>query len=261
MQHYRHFKVIVAGENPEELMLRHDSNIKVEPYVVFEFSKAEEYKKNYLKSLRSILKHAEKESIDKAQIQYLKDEINEVETESPTDYFLDLTEGFVLDEKTGNAMSTENPDGKFTSHKVGGDFSTPFILKKENDDDVPPSETYSARKGDIDWEKIHLANQRPYEIAWDTTHGLAEPKDDEELAIYNNMKNLKAYFLNFEGREHYIASNTAFWGFAFVDESGWHDILPGDKQFEWVIGFYDRFIKPLPDDTLLTIYECVRPES
>jgi hypothetical protein len=75
------------------------------------------------------------------------------------------------------------------------------------------------------------------------------------------MKNLDAYFLNFEGREHYIASNTAFWGLAFVDANGWHELSPADKQFDWVIGFYDRFISPLPDDTLLTIYECVRPIS
>ena len=75
------------------------------------------------------------------------------------------------------------------------------------------------------------------------------------------MKNMQEYFSNFEGREHYIAANTAFWGLAFVDDSGWHELDSSVKQFDWVIGFYDKFIKPLPENTLLTIYECVRPKQ
>jgi hypothetical protein len=254
MQQNRHFKVVVAGDNAEELMLKYDSSTKVAPYVVFEFKKAEEYKQKYLESLRAILKHAEKEFPKDEQVAYLREEIKDIEEESATDYFLDLTDGMELDEKTGDALSTDNPNERYTFHKVGGSFSVPFIL---NDG----SESYSARKCDIDWSKVHLANQRPYEVAWDTTHGLATPQNDDERTIYENMKNLDAYFLNFEGREHYIASNTAFWGLAFVDANGWHELSPADKQFDWVIGFYDRFISPLPDDTLLTIYECVRPIS
>lgn len=256
MQQNRHFKVIVAGENPEELMLRYDSQTKVAPYVVFEFKKAGEYKENYLKSLRAILKHAEKEFPNDEQVEYLREEIKDIESESAEDYFLDLTEGLTLDEKTGDALSTDNPNEMFTFHKVGGSFSLPFILKGKEGEEA---ETYSARKKDIAWNEVHLANQRPYEVAWDTTHGLAEPQNEDEQKIYENMKNLNAYFLNFENREHYIASNTAFWGLAFVDEDGWHELPPDEKQFDWVINFYDRFIEPLPEDTLLTIYECVRP--
>lgn len=260
MQQNRHFKVIVAGENPEELMLKYDAQTKVAPYVVFEFKKAEEYKKKYLETLRTILTQAKDEFSNKEQIDYLEEEIGDIESESAEDYYLDLTDGMVLDEETGNAMSTDNPNEKFTFHKVGGSFSLPFILKG-GETEGAEQEVYSARKKDIDWEKVHLANQRPYEVAWDTTHGLAEPQNEDEQKIYDNMKNLKAYFLNFENREHYIASMTAFWGLAFVDKDGWHELGAGDKQFDWVIGFYDRFIKPLPEDTLLTIYECTRPES
>ena len=31
-----------------------------------------------------------------------------------------------------------------------------------------------------------------------------------------------------------------------------------DDQFVWVEKFYESFIDPLPDDTLLTIYECTK---
>ena len=228
MQQNRHFKVIVAGENPEELMLKYDSETKVAPYVVFEYKKAEEYKRKYLESLRAILKHAEKEFPNDEQVQYLREEIKDIESESAEDYFLDLTDGLTLDEETGDALSTDNPNEMFTFHKIGGSFSLPFILKDDR-------ESYSARKGDIAWNEVHLANQRPYEVAWDTTHGLAEPQNEDEKKIYENMKNLDAYFLNFDSREHYIASNTAFWGLAFVDEKGWHELPPEEKQFDWVM--------------------------
>ena len=253
----RHFRVIAAGDNAEENMLKYDSNLKVAPYVAFEYAKAEEYRKDYIKTLKNIIAYEESNpnmtADSKVRLQYLKDELKEVKEENATDYYLDLTDGLTLDEKTGDALTTENPLGMYTSHKLGGDFSLPFILKDG-------SEVYKARKGDIDWDKIHLANARAYEVAWDTTHGLAEPQDDEERNIYEHMKNMHEYFANFDGREHYIAANTAFWGLAFVDDNGWHELEASMKQFDWVIGFYDRFIKPLPDDTMLTIYECVRPK-
>ena len=252
---YRHFKVIVAGDNPEELMLKYDVKTKVAPYVMYEFDRAEEYRQGYLANLRAALAEFEKEDPDGPKVEYVKAEIAEIEGESASEYFLDLTEGMTLDEKTGNALSTENPEGMFDEHRVGGFFSMPFILKGKEGEEA---ETYSARKGDIAWNEIHLANQRPYEVAWDTTHGLAEPENDDERKIYENMKNMTVYFQNFESREHYIASMTAFWGLAFVDENGWHELSPTEKQFDWVVKFYDRFIAPLKDDTLLTIYECVR---
>lgn len=254
----RHFKVVVAGDNAEELMLKYDSNLKVAPYVAFYFSKAEEYRDNYIKSLKGVISHEEKNPNFSAEseerLNYLREELEYVENESAVDYYLNLTEGLELDKDTGDALSTDNPLGMFTSHNVGGGFSLPFILKDG-------SEVYKAKKSDIDWDKVHLANTRAYEVAWDTTHGLAEPQDDDERNIYEHMKNMDEYFANFDGREHYIASNTAFWGYAFLSEKlGWKELDPSEKQFDWVTGFYDRFIKPLSEDTMLTIYECVRPK-
>jgi hypothetical protein len=256
----RHFKVIVAGDNAEELMLKYAPETKVEPYVVFEYKKAAEYRQNYLASLKSVVKLYEnelKKTPDtpylKERIQYFNEEIDEIETESIDDFYFGLVEGYDVDEETLDARTTENPNTKFTSRRIGGGFSLPFILKDGG------AEVYTARKGDIAWDKIHLAGARAYEVAWDTTHGLAEPNGEDEETIYQNMKNRMAYFDNFESREHYIASMTAFWGLAFVDNKGWHELDGKTKQFDWVVNFYDNFIKPLPDNTLLTIYECVRP--
>ncbi len=256
----RHFKVIVAGDNAEELMLKYDGRTKVAPYVVYEFSKAGEYRQKFIAFLENLISEMkEKEPDNEERIALLESELEEIKNMSDEDYFVDLGSypGFETDEETGNIMTTENPLAKYDAYNIGGRFSLPFILKekKENPED---NEVYTAKKGEIDWEAIHLANQYPYEVAWDTTHGIREPENEDEDRIYQNMKNLTVYFSNFENREHYIASNTAFWGYAFVDENGWHEIEPSEKQFDWVINFYDRFIKPLPEDTRLTIYECVR---
>jgi hypothetical protein len=82
------------------------------------------------------------------------------------------------------------------------------------------------------------------------------PQPPYEEVIYNNMKDKRAYFDKFETVDNYVTSNTAFWGYAFLSkETGWVDATD-EEQFAWMSNYYDSFIKGLPDDTLLTIYEC-----
>lgn len=254
MEGYRHFNVLVVGENPEEIMLKYDANTKVAPYVKYEYKRAKEYYNSYLKSLKVLLKTFIKDGEDEENIDLLKAEISDVENMNPEDYYFELVSDLEVNEQTGDAYSTENPNEKFTSHRVAGFFALPFILKDGR-------EVYSAYKGEIDWEKIHLANQRPYEVAWDTVVDGKVPNGEEEHQIYENMKNRIHYFSNFESREHYIAASTAFWDYAYVDENGWIEIDNSKPQFDWVIKFYDRFVKPLPDNAKLTLYECVRPKE
>ena len=85
----------------------------------------------------------------------------------------------------------------------------------------------------------------------------SKPETDYEALIYDNMKDKITYFEKFETKENYVISNTAFWGYAFVSESkGWMDASEVESQFVWMNNFYDLFIKNLPDNTLLSIYEC-----
>ena len=86
-----------------------------------------------------------------------------------------------------------------------------------------------------------------------------EPKTEEDKIVYENMKNRKAYFEKYGDKKTYVISNTAFWGYAFLSEKeGWKELEPNVNQFIWVSQFFDRFIEPLDDNTLLTIYECVK---
>ena len=237
----RHFNVLVAGVNHPSLMDRYDSNRMVEKYVAFEYAKAEEYRKKFLEGLEEAAKYNPS----------VQENIDFIKNEDIDDFYLDLTEEYEYDPETGNAISTKNPDGKFDSYRIAGNFAMPFILKNGK-------ETYSALKGDIDWEKMN-ADPTPYETAWDLVVGGKKPKNDYEKNIYENMKNRTAYFGAFGSKSDYVAMSTAFWCYAFVsDKNGWTEFGHSDNQVEWVKNFYKKFVKNLPDSTLLTLYECTR---
>ena len=87
----------------------------------------------------------------------------------------------------------------------------------------------------------------------------SEPTNENEKQIYENIKARTASFEKFGTKENYVLSNTAFWAYAFVTTTGhWLELEDDMDQFVWVGKFYETFIEPLPDDTLLTIYECTK---
>ena len=245
---YRHFVCIVAGDNPEKLMEHYDRNRKVEPYIVYKYSDAENLRQQYIKSYQSMLENGSEEYDE----EYIKDTILDLSEMSDDDFYYDITDGLIIDPDTGNAMSDVNKDGKFTYYNIGKIFSVPFMTK----DGI---ETFQAKKGNVDWDKIHLSNSYIYERAWDMVMNGSKPENDYEQKIYDNMKDKVTYFKKFENKDNYVISNTAFWGYAFLsDKTGWMEASEYDDQFVWMANFYNLFIENLDDDILLTIYECVR---
>lgn len=246
MEKYQHFNVLVAGNDPEELMKKYDGRNKVERHVVYQFEKADEYQKNKLKILKGFM---ELPNLDESTRDLAKADYGLYKGMSSLDFYLDLTEGYELDPSTGDAYTDSNPDAKFDGYNKNGIFSYPFIT-------VNGQETYSALKKNIDWEKIHLGNTRTYNVVWETVMEGREPKDKDEELLYNNMKNRKTYLEKFSDKMDYVLSMSSFWCHAYLDENGWVE-LEAD-QFGWVKDFYSRFIVPLPDDTMLTIFDCTR---
>lgn len=245
---YRHFVCIVAGDNPDELMKDYDKNKKVEPYIVYKYEDAGKLRKSYIDSYKIHLKNAKEEF----EIDYIKDTIDELENMSDDDFFYEISDGLEIDENNGNAISSYNKEGKWSYYKLGKILSLPFLTKDGK-------EVFQARKCEIDWDKIHLNGGEIYSRAWEMVIDGSEPKDEYEKQIYENMKDKTSYFQKFETKENYIISNTAFWGYAFLSEiTGWQDASDAEDQFVWMKTFYDLFIKNLKDDTLLTIFECVR---
>ena len=71
------------------------------------------------------------------------------------------------------------------------------------------------------------------------------------------MQDKQLYFSKFKNKEHYFDYSTSYWNFAYVDEKHkWVDINSAKNDEEWINTFYERFVLPLQDDDLITIFEC-----
>lgn len=240
------FNVLVVGDNPEALMEKYSSKNKNEKYIAYYYDQASEYRKTKLKILKGVLDMMDMGDNAKEIIRADYDYYNSL---SDMDYYLELTDGYELDPTTGDAYTDKNKDSKFNSYNKNGIFSYPFITKNGQ-------ETYSAEKGNIDWERVHLADTRTYNVVWETVMEGREPEDEDERILYNNMKNRRAYLENFANKQDYVFSMASFWCYAYLDENGWKEIE--GPQFEWVKNFYDKFIAPLSENAKLTIYDCTR---
>ena len=243
---YQHFVCIVAGDKPDELMKPYDRREEEEPYVRYHYKDAAKIKEKYVELYEGILNSDEK-TIDKEE---LEDIVNDLKDMSVEEFYEELTEGLTIDDETGDAISTENRQGMFSYYELGKWLSVPFLLKGGR-------EVFQAKKSDINWDKIHLGGGDIYRKAWEMVMEGVEPSTDYEKTIFDNMKDKETYFKKFETKENYVVSNTAFWGYAFLSEkTGWVDASDTNDQFVWMAEYYNMFIKNLPDDTLLTIYEC-----
>lgn len=243
---YQHFVCIVAGENPDELMERYDKGKKVDPYVVYRYKDAGKLKQSYLSYYESLLETP----MPGLNVEELRETIKEFKEMDADDFYEELTADYEKDDETGDAMSDANKEGHWSYCSIGKSLSIPFLTKDGK-------ELFQARKGDIDWEKIHLAGQDIYNRTWEMCMEGSKPQNDYERTIYQNMGDKTTYFKKFETKENYVTSNTAFWGYAFVSEkTGWQEADEIANQFAWMKNYYDLFIKNLDDGTLLTIYEC-----
>ena len=84
---FRHFVVVVAGDNPEELMFPYDNKKEVEPYVVYKYSDAAKLKEKYMQMYEAILNTNEisKEEKDEIQAEY-----DNIKDESPNELFFEF---------------------------------------------------------------------------------------------------------------------------------------------------------------------------
>lgn len=251
MEENRHFVLVIAGNNPEELIKPYSKSYGEPPFTIYKYEDRGKYRKDYIKVLKAALNNPDFSATVKDTIQERLDEVLE---ESDDEYYVDLTEEYELDDDF-NAISDKNPNGKYDTCVKANLYAMPLITKDGK-------ETYSDIKGNIDWDVLNNNQKEVYEVTWDLVMGDKTPETDMEKNIYENMKNRTRYFELFGNKENYVASNTAFWGYAFLSEkTGWVELEDNEEQFKWVVNFYNKFIKPQSDDTLISIYECRRDNN
>ena len=246
---YQHFVCIVAGDNPNEILKPYDKNTPDIPRIAYKFKDVDKIKQTYLELYKTMLDNTT--FIDEKQnIQDIIDDINDLDNIEFFERLCDADDNYWFDEKTGDIMTDLNEKGKWSSRQLGKAFSVPFLTKDGK-------EVFQALKKDVDWERIHLSGKKVYERVWEMCMEDSIPNDEHEKVLFDNMKDKITYFKKFETKNNYVVSNTAFWGYAFASElTGWVDAEDSEDQFAWMSNFYDVFIKNLPEDTLLSIYEC-----
>ena len=247
---FSHFVCIVAGEDPEKLMEPYGVlNGKGQKNVLYKYADAKKLQERQIALYESLLNN---KTLPEKYASAFKEELEEIKEMTPDDFFLMMTANYEHDRKTGDAYTEENPNGTWRSKAIGQFFSVPFTL-------LNGEQKFQARKNEIDWDVMHLSNQQTYKGAWEVVMEGRKPKDGQEQLIYDNMKNRVAYFEKYGDKKTYVISNTAFWGYAFLSEKeGWKELEPNINQFVWVSQYYNRIIEPLPDNTLLSIYECTK---
>lgn len=244
------FSVMVVGDKPDEIMTKYDLSLKVKPYVKFRYKDASRLKERIVKVYSDIVKDHKKYLLNEIQEDYLKEKIKVINNMSPFEYYREITNGLYYDEN-GDAISEDNPNGKWKTYNIGSHFSIPLILKDG-------SETYQAINSDIDWESMRFKNKKVYEDAWDLVHNIRKPETYDEKIIYENMKDKTNYFSRFKDKESYATYNSAYWNFAFVDENRWIGMDDDNKEMDWIENFYDRFVKDLDKNNKITIFECTK---
>lgn len=244
----RFFSLMVVGNQPDEMVKKYSSEYKCEPYVKYKYLDAKKYQTAAIKALEKLLSESDKIGITENIAEQLKERLKVLNEMSSFDYYRELTDGLYYDEN-GNALSDENPEKRFNTCRKGGNFSLPLILKDGN-------ETYQAFAKDINWEMMNGANPDVYRSAWEMVMEGREPVTDDEKIIYESMKDKSTYFEKFNSKDEYVKRSTAYWNYAYLDENGWDCVDDYDSEIEWINDFYDKFVKKLNGEELVTIYEC-----
>lgn len=217
-----------------------------------------------------VVSYDEETGVEKREYQAFRVKIDEeatkrnlerLESYTPETYFQacvknSLKRGCELVDDKIVAYKYNNPHGVYSYEECCQDmmetFTSPLPL-------INGEEVYTARKGDVNWGLINMceADVEDATIIWETCKEGREPSNEQEEKLYNAMKNRVAYLDNFEAKQEFVNHNCAFWcyGIATTDECILKNQVEDEKAY--VTDFFKRFIEPLSDDEVITLYEIV----
>ena len=250
--------ILVIGDNHEEIVKKYSADTTVDKYLFMKFDDAAINKENRLKMIEGVLT-TPTIPLSEVQRDIYKNLYLDLKEMDVFEYYQNVTEGCIYDEETGDAYSTKNPNAFYQYERCPqkrwiklneeSTFSNPFVL-------LNGEKSYSARVGDIDWPKMHMTNTAPYEAAWEMVVEGRKPTNRQEKHIYDVMKNKTDYFTeNFKDKDEYIKHSCSFWCYGVATNDWYKEVDYTISDKEWVSTFYDKFIKTLDNNELLTIYE------
>lgn len=201
--------VMVVGDNPDELIKKYDLDTKVEPYIKLRRADAEKARLRHLNIIESVLV-SDKIVLTDKQREIYKNIYLDIKDMDDAEYFEQTTIGCTYDEATGDALTTVNPNAYY-QHAINPqkrldatneehDFANPFILLPEEGEEEGEVISYTAKKNEIDWDRMHMWNTHIYDRAWDLCVNDEEPFNEQEKTIKDNMSKRMDYFDNFATR-------------------------------------------------------------
>lgn len=250
--------VLVIGDDHKEIIKKYSADTTVDKHLFMKFDDAALNKENRLKMIEGIMTSSSI-PLSEAQKDIYKNLYLDLKEMDDFEYYRTVTDGCFYDEETGDAYTTKNTNAYYQYErcpqsrliKLGEEstFANPFIL-------LNGEKSYSAKVGDIDWSKMHMTNAAPYEAAWEMVVENRKPKNSTEKRIYDVMKNKIDYFtVNFKDKDEYVKHSCSFWCYGVATKDWYKEIDYTISDKDWVANFYDRFIKTLDENELLTIYE------
>lgn len=243
--------ILVIGEEPEKTIAKYSSVTEVEKHLKIKRDDAPKLLNKHIKAIKSFL-DSDKIKLTSRQKDYFKEAYLSLKDMDEFDYFLEITKGCTYDEETGDAYTTENPDAMYQMYYIGDKcpFAEPFIL---NDGTT----SYSTKVQDIDWSKMHMsvAKMELCKRVWALIVDEDTPTNEREEELVKNWEKNKAYFSNFTDCDEYVKHTCSFWHYGVTDGKKFSEVDYTISDKEWVATFYDKFVKDLAPEILLTVCE------
>ena len=291
-----HFAVLVIGDNVEEQLEKYNENIVMPRYVKYtkeqlienEKKEIEEYKNTtYAEYLADPVKYAENVT-NENHMKYLKVDFPKKMEMTDEELYVNATKWYEEDEigPNGEVYSTYNPDSKWDWYEVGGRWAGTIAVKdgveidepnfswgwREEDKDkviANGTKTDSAYIKDIDFSKMHRTEKDYSEAlrSWELIVEGAKPvNEDEKEQVKYCFYKPEYYTERYKDKETFAKCRSSFSLWAVVKDGVWYEKgemgfwamsnETHDEAVDWELNFFDRFLKDLPEDTLVTVVDC-----
>jgi len=291
-----HFAVILIGNDIEEQLAKYDENLEMPRYVEYtkeelianERQSIEEYKNDtYAEYLSDPIKYAENSTNDN-HLKYLKEEFPKKLTMTDEEIYELATKWYDPEDigENGEVYSTRNPNSKWDWYEVGGRWAGTIAVKDGVEIDMPNfswgwdadsrekviaegTKTDSAYVRDIDFSKMHRTEEDYKEALryWELIVEGVKPKNKvEEEQIKFTWYKPEYYIERYKNKETFAKCRSSFSMWAVVKDGEWYEKgkmgfwamsdETHDEAVDWEMNFFDRFLKDLPEDTLITVVDC-----
>ena len=231
-----HFKVMVIGENPEDQLAPFDENLEMPRYLKYTKrqliekgrKEIEDYKNDtYAKFLKNP-KEYEKNCSNPSHISYLKKDFLKKLKWTDEQIYQDQINWYEDDkiDRNGSVWLTSNPEAKWDWYELGGRWAGSLHLK----DGVNPLFPINFSWGWTEEDKKEILKENRADRAY---------KKD-----IVNFDEINCHAVIKDGK-WYEKGKMLWWAIVIVkkNEKVWN------KEFK-------KLIKNLPDDTLISIYDC-----